>query len=282
MVDTEAAPGVVSYSYTLTVDEVPAGGISHINVETSANFTSDDLLDTDWPAGNLQVGLLTVNDGSHDMPSDMTGIKFDNCPDINTINIDFTSTRMPVWGDFYAKGGDGNAVWNAGFGTAAQESDIFDAHFDPPVGPSNGSINDHLLVPDSTEPPPPGAILRVFVYEDSDGDCQVDSDLANLLTGWAITLDGTTTLYTQSGANFGYISNGNHSIEETLQGGWQVTGALVFDAGTSWLIDTILAQTLINVNLTGDMDIYFGNIPEPATLTLLLLGGVGVVLKRRR
>jgi hypothetical protein len=51
---------------------------------------------------------------------------------------------MPVWGDFYAKSGNAGsgfvAIWNAGF-TA---SDI-----DPTAGPANGSLDYHILVPDS-------------------------------------------------------------------------------------------------------------------------------------
>jgi hypothetical protein len=67
--------------------------------------------------------------------------------------VDFYCPRSPVWGDFYAvngkKPGEEQAAWNAGFAAS-----------DPTAAPSNGSIDYHILVPDTTvKIPAPGAIL---------------------------------------------------------------------------------------------------------------------------
>ncbi len=150
-VDT-AAVGGVSYEYTLTVADTQAAGISHLNVETSPNFTSADIVSTNWPLLDLFVGTLIQNPGSPSLPSETPGIKFDNSPDAKSVTVSFISTRLPMWGDFYAKGGDANEVWNAGFGADETVAPFIDPT-DPadPIG--NGSIRDHLLVPDTIPEP---------------------------------------------------------------------------------------------------------------------------------
>ena len=74
-----------------------------------------------------------------------------------TSTATLVTDRAPVWGDFYAKDGGGNAedavaAWNTGF---------LDA--DPLDLPADGSINNHVLVPDTytTPVPEPGTLLLV-------------------------------------------------------------------------------------------------------------------------
>ena len=77
----------------------------------------------------------------------MWSIKFEDDASLE-YTVEFVSDRTPVWGDFYAKGGPTTAIWNAGF-TAA----------DPQAAPANGSLQGHLLVPDTTVIiPVPGAL----------------------------------------------------------------------------------------------------------------------------
>ncbi len=81
------------------------------------------------------------------MPDNLYGTKFDDAWG-TTFTVEFTSNRLPVWGDFYAKdgqvGGEGlNQFWNAGFLLA-----------DPLLPPSDGSIDGHILCPDSRIPEP--------------------------------------------------------------------------------------------------------------------------------
>jgi hypothetical protein len=83
------------------------------------------------------------------MPEAMYGIKFDAALDSPTVNVSFDSDRVPVWGDFYSKNGVDNSLYNTGFGSPDS---------DPTDPPSNGSVQYHLLVPD-TYIPAPGALM---------------------------------------------------------------------------------------------------------------------------
>lgn len=60
--------------------------------------------------------------------------------------IEFDSIRMPVWGDFYAKGGKQAAIWNAGFGA------------DPTSAVTDDSLQNKLIRPDSNVIPEPTTV----------------------------------------------------------------------------------------------------------------------------
>ena len=308
-VDTGYAPGQVSYSYTLTVASGQGGGISHVNLETSQNFTVDDLLTTNWPAGDLEIGYLKVNPGSASMPSGINGIKFDDSPDVRSLTINFTSTRMPVWGDFYAKGGLSNELWNVGFGTAAQEADTTSTYYDasdpaatPYEAPHSGSYSNHLLVPDTTSVV--SSQLRVFKFRDDDGDGEWGEATEPLLPlpndpAWWFKTDGTgysATLPTAGSppvADFGNRDNGEYKITElglqvgtgiyALPPGWWMTGVQVFDdlGNPVSPLEVNLAEHWARINLNEPLDVYFGNIPEPATLAFVGIGGLMLLLRRR-
>ena len=130
-----------SYDYTLTVYK---HDISHFINEVSTAFTSNDV---DNPTalqgtyGSTEVGLFTSANGNPGMIGQLNGLKFDNATGA-ILQVTFDSPRRPVWGDFYAKGGKAggtiNAVWNAGFA------------LDDPTSPiANGSLDNHILVPDT-------------------------------------------------------------------------------------------------------------------------------------
>jgi hypothetical protein len=147
----QEASGIWDYDYTFTV---PSGEISHLILETSTNLTGADIFDVTGTFSGTEINTFTP-DGSNsnpNMPGPIYGIKFDN---VNTTEgtFSFRSFREPVWGDFYAKDGTAgddvddedvfNTAWNAGF---------LDA--DPTEPASSGSIDHHLLVPDSAPPVP--------------------------------------------------------------------------------------------------------------------------------
>ena len=130
------------------------GGLSHLIVETSLTFTRDDIsgaspaIQTDDPRWYSPDGQGQSNPN---MPAPIFGLKFEFSGDENISTIAFYSPRDPVWGDFFAKDGiKGGSIWNAGFAAA-----------DPLNDPANGSIRNHILVPDTTTGviPAPGAIL---------------------------------------------------------------------------------------------------------------------------
>lgn len=161
-VDDVTTPGMWHYSYTL-VTPGPQAAISHMIVEASDDdpgpaFTSNNLQSptsdpAGWIASPIEIGSYSEANGNPNMPETMYGIKFNAADDYSytTVTISFDSDRSPVWGDFYAKcGGEiTNTVYNAGF-----------ADPDPLAAPSNGSLLNHLLVPDSTSViPAPGALV---------------------------------------------------------------------------------------------------------------------------
>ncbi len=149
------------YEYRL---QVPAKDISHIILETSPTFTPADASGfrwsndgchwTDYTVTSDDVKLQQISQGNNGMPSAMYGLKFDTLTDSYSLYWQFSSGRSPVWGDFYARDGknDGQYVYlyNSGF-TAA----------DPTNPPANGSLNGHLLVPDTVPEPLTMAMLVV-------------------------------------------------------------------------------------------------------------------------
>jgi len=147
---------------------------SHFIFEVSSDFSSSDMT-------NVTVdGVATTpsspgwfipdraNNGGHyqTMPEKIYGVKIDNayaCPDgveecAGMVEVCFDSTRQPVWGDFYARCGVRaqhvggikiwNSAWNAGFTNPDNDLNTAD-DLDPTAGPSSGSVDDHLLVPDT-------------------------------------------------------------------------------------------------------------------------------------
>jgi hypothetical protein len=95
------------------------------------------------------------------MPGDMYGIKFDvDDLDATTIIIEFDSTSMPEWGDFYARCGsrpeheDGSVIWNSAWngGFESEPAETAGAGNDPTDPVSNESYLNHILVPDTYGP----------------------------------------------------------------------------------------------------------------------------------
>jgi len=164
IVDDTTTLGKWHYSYTLTV---PAQGISHIIIEasdgdpdpafTSANLFSPSSNPPGW-IGSIAIGVQGLAPNPY-IPEAMYGIKFNQNSVATTVTISFDSDRVPVWGDFYSKDGKlpGTAIWNTVYNAGFVSPDS-----DPTNPPSNGSVQNHLLVPDTqTVPviPAPGAIL---------------------------------------------------------------------------------------------------------------------------
>jgi hypothetical protein len=109
-----------------------------------------------WIDDPIELDEFTAGQqgGNPGMPEGVYGVKFnaEDGFDETTVTITFDSDRVPVWGDFYAKGGGDNILYNDGF-TAPDG--------DPANPPGDGSVDSHLLVPDSTTAlvPAPSAML---------------------------------------------------------------------------------------------------------------------------
>ena len=143
------------YEYTLTVPG-EASGISHFILEVSESFSEAHIFNASGPFSGMEIKTHIGNSpGNPNMPEDMYGIKFDDTLG-TTLQFTFDAWRMPVWGDFYSKGGGGqitDEIWNAGFGNPDS---------DPTVGASDGSVDNHILVPDSYTPEPASLLLLVL------------------------------------------------------------------------------------------------------------------------
>ncbi len=145
----EAGPWL--YEYVLVV---PTGDVSHMILEVSDSFGEDDLLNEEGPFHGFEIDTFVPGPANPELPSDMYGIKFDNATEL-VFAVSFESYRNPVWGDFYAKngnvGGSGvNTVWNSG---------LTDPDSDPVAKASDGSLDGHLLVPDTINIPEPATVL---------------------------------------------------------------------------------------------------------------------------
>lgn len=143
------------YAYTFSH---PGGETSHFILETSTNFTTADFLDPSGDYAEAEIGWHDQGSGNPNMPSSIYGIKFDEAWGLTSL-FEFDSFRMPVWGDFYSKNGSAggygvNSAWNQGFGMADT---------DPDAPAMDGSIENHILVPDTqlVPIPEPSSLLLV-------------------------------------------------------------------------------------------------------------------------
>jgi len=143
------------YSYSLVVNK---NAISHFIVEASSTFTASNIWNASGPFSDTTIQTYSDQNGNPGMPGVIWGIKF-NGPSGTSATYAFDSDRAPVWGDFYAKDGAtahvNNVLWNTGFSTATP-------HLDPNAPISDGSYQDHILVPDTvTSIPEPASFVAL-------------------------------------------------------------------------------------------------------------------------
>jgi hypothetical protein len=131
------------YKYTLTVPQT-TNEISHFLIEVSPNFGMGDFWNESGPFQATEIGNYDQSNGNPSIPEAVHGLKFDEMSGTTAI-IEFDTLRVPVWGDWYAKcgGNPPNEAWNMGIDSP-----------DPLAPAANGSINNHILVPDSVVPEP--------------------------------------------------------------------------------------------------------------------------------
>jgi hypothetical protein len=162
------------YVYEYLFDGLNSKEVSHFIIEVSANTTINDFgtptyyygvsatdfinnggFTTGGVTGVLEGPTDDWGSGNPNIPGTLYGIKFDNTADYGDASaswgVSIFSTRMPTWGDFYAKDGvfSGTNVvaWNTGF-TATDTDPAYDQAWD----------GAHISVPD-TRVPIPGAVL---------------------------------------------------------------------------------------------------------------------------
>ncbi|HQG47589.1 MAG TPA: hypothetical protein PK373_00760 [Sedimentisphaerales bacterium] len=168
-VDNTTTPGMWHYEYKIEVPD--RGGLAKdiqcIIIEASngssgppftiANLHSLKSSPENW-IQSIDVGLHSPTDNPN-LPRNLYGIRLATANiDPKTLTISFDTDRAPVWGDFYARSyvldGDFCAFYNYGL--------FYTPESDPLDPPSNGSILNHVLVPDSIPMvliPAPAAML---------------------------------------------------------------------------------------------------------------------------
>ena len=157
------------YEYRMQHSGTQAG-YSHIILEGSDNLTANDIFGLTGAVLD-SVKLQTVLGGNPAMPEDVYGIRFNPpTPGIFDLTWSFYCNREPEWGDFYARCGGAGGVINQAYNYNVDVSGVKRGFLDTdgsntnlddvdPLAPiSNGSVDFHVLVPNSVVPAP-GAFL---------------------------------------------------------------------------------------------------------------------------
>lgn len=144
------------YKYTFNA---PVGFIEGMIIEASPTFCLDNIFNLTGTVTSFSIGTFVPSEDLPNLPGPIFGINFvgANMTGLQMV-AEFDSDRDPIWGDFFAHDGKvaGQFVstWNESF-----------LDPDPPNPPADGSINCHILVPDTTGPviPEPGSIALAAV-----------------------------------------------------------------------------------------------------------------------
>lgn len=123
------------YHYAYELSENSQQSISHFVLDLSDNCSSTSGCVTNTTSSGaftLVYGTFTSANGNPGLPSGatITGVKFDDLDSSNPFKVSFDSTRVPVYGDFYAKGGNGTgngfAVYNTGAASHLTSTNVKD------------------------------------------------------------------------------------------------------------------------------------------------------------
>jgi len=145
------------WHYSYSFSENSQQGISHFLLDLSDNCTATARcilnLNDSSSVTNLVYGTFTSANGNPNFPGSIVGVKFDSLNSGSPYSFEFDSARAPVFGDFYAKGGNGGsngfAVYNAGAVNHDSEFEIdFIARPDTVIG-GPGGVGDPVPEPAS-------------------------------------------------------------------------------------------------------------------------------------
>ncbi len=121
--------GGYHYSYLLSGTTGPGMGVSHFALDTSDNCTNTNGCVTNVTVNGVSVdsttlvfGANTSANGNPFFPGSFFGVRFGGTINPSTgsnqlpLSVEFDSTRVPVYGDFYLKLGQGGTSGNGGSG----------------------------------------------------------------------------------------------------------------------------------------------------------------------
>lgn len=127
------------YEYVLTV---PRKDISNIIIEASDLFSESNIFDGSTCGYEIGTFPCPGNSAPY-IPDEIRGIKYE-VNNMLVFSVTLITDKSPVWGDFYSKdgctAGTYNTVYNTGFGNP---------DFDPSAPASDGSVDNHILRPDT-------------------------------------------------------------------------------------------------------------------------------------
>lgn len=139
------------YEYTFTEQDNDnlSPATSHIIIQLSENITERDIYNVGGDVEEATFGTFGPAPSNPGFPGgeSIFGIKFDLDGDQRTVTFD--STRQPMWGDFYAKGGSSSFVYNADLGVDVANANDYNA---VPIDANGGSLS-KILVPDTIPEP---------------------------------------------------------------------------------------------------------------------------------
>ncbi len=152
---TQNADQTWHYSYVFSHAE---GGTSHVLLETSSDFSVQNIFNASGDFGLASVGSWEAGPSNPGMPGPLYGIGFEGATGLMT-RIDFDSDRAPRWGDFYSKDDTfqsytSDRANNTGF---ASGIDV-----DPIGPPIDGGDPSDILVPGSVSQVPEPSVLLLL------------------------------------------------------------------------------------------------------------------------
>lgn len=153
--------GTWNYAYQISALQganlTPA--LSHLIIELSQNITSADIFNLQGVNADLEFGTFGPHPSNPSFPvgKSIFGVKLDMNGDDKVISFSFDSTRQPMWGDFYSKGGPTSYAYNKDLGVAVANVNDYAS----PAVDASGAPLAKILVPDTIPTPGAFAVLGV-------------------------------------------------------------------------------------------------------------------------
>lgn len=150
---SQNANGSWHYVYNFNA---PIGDVTAMIIGVSPNFTTADVSNLTGTFQNFTVGTFGISPEYPSIPGSIYGLQVFNAEGGTSVSAAFDSDRAPVWQDFYAKDGKVQGVAVAAFNSGFLNPN-------PVNPPANGSIENHILGPDTAPIPEPSALALIPV-----------------------------------------------------------------------------------------------------------------------
>jgi len=138
-----------TWHYEYTVSNRNGGsltpGVSHVILQLSENILASDLFNFEGDIADYEIRTYGAQPSNPGFPTgeSIFGIKLNL--DDDQAHVAFDSTRRPMWGDFYSKGGNKSFAYNDDLGVAV--ANLYDTT-GVPVDAAGATLS-KILVPDT-------------------------------------------------------------------------------------------------------------------------------------